>query len=148
MIKNYPQARLAAIGLPLLLSLMMACSSGLPKGATQSFKTRITESGLKHFELRFNRVRTEPLVEVKNPYARNPRPRRSDVPQTKREGERLVEGLKTALADIMAKNNYCREGYWVLKADPFDRSPYIRGECHDLATAEDRARYPDTLLVW
>lgn len=56
--------------------------------------------------------------------------------------------MRDRLAKIMEQNDYCREGYWVLKTEPFDRTPYIRGECHDLATPEDRVRYPDTLLTW
>ncbi len=147
MIKNIPQIRSLSIWL-ILSSLTVGCSSGLPKGTTQSFKTRITDSGLKHFELRLRNNRPQRLVEVENPYSRNPRPRRSTIPQTEREGERLVARLEATLAEIMEQNDYCREGYWILKADPFDRSPYIRGECHDLATPEDRSRYPDTLLTW
>lgn len=138
--------------LPLWLALFSlvfaACSSGIPKGTTESFKTRITDTGLKHFELRLHYARPDrPIYINPNPYRQNRRPP-SSRPDTEREGEWLARKLEDNLAKIMEQSDYCRDGYWILKADPFDRSPFIRGECNDLATPEDRARYPDTLLIW
>lgn len=145
MINIYPHPRLYSVPLLLFLCILSACSSGRFNDSAQSFKTRITDSGLKHFELRLSYARQERIIQV-DPRSRSQRP--SNQPETKREGERLVDGMKDRLAEIMEQNDYCREGYWILKAEPFDRTPYIRGECHDLATPEDRARYPDTLLIW
>lgn len=145
MIFIYRHPRLSWIPLLLCLLALAACASNRFDDSAQSFKTRIAQSGLKHFELRLSYARQERAIQV-DPRAQ--RQRVSRRPETKREGERLVNDMKIRLAEIMKQNDFCRQGYWVLKAEPFDRTPYIRGECHDLATPEDRARYPDTLLIW
>lgn len=143
----YPCIRPSLIPLLFFLFVLAGCSSGRFDDSAQSFRTRITESGLKHFELRLSYARQERVIQV-DPRSRTQRQRPSSHPETKREGERLVDDMKERLAKIMAQNDFCRDGYWVLKAEPFYRTPYIRGECHDLATPEDRVRYPDTLLTW
>lgn len=142
----YPRLRPSSILFLFFLFILTACASDRFDDSAQSFKTRITESGLKHFELRLSYARQERVIQV-DPRSRTQR-QRPNRPETKRDGERLVENMKERLAKIMAQNNFCRDGYWILKAEPFYRTPYIRGECHDLATPEDRTRYPDTLLAW
>lgn len=48
----------------------------------------------------------------------------------------------------LEKNNFCREGYWVLNLDV--RSPIVslRGECNDKASEEEREKFPDTIAEW
>ena len=110
------------------------------------FRTRITESGLKHFELRLVPDRPQPNEIVVNPNGR--RYSRSGRGISPNQADRLIKSMKKQLQETIAANNYCREGYWILKVETFERTPYVRGECNELATGKDRMDFPDTINNW
>lgn len=56
--------------------------------------------------------------------------------------------LQKTAEELIEQNQYCREGFWVLKFDIDIKGYFLRGECNDLASAEDRKRFPDTIALW
>lgn len=127
----------------LLLALnLSACSSHPGKGFKQDFRTRISDSGLKHFELAYQRA---------GPPERNDsgtREGRGRTKDTKREFKRIKEGMTEHAQLIITENQYCREGFWVIDFNSNTRSRILRGECNELASVADKAQFPDTLSKW
>ncbi len=135
--------RLAVVVSTLVLH---ACSSNpIPSNAMPVFQTRISPSGLKHFELRYQMAR-EPGAERPNQgRSRDGRSGRQSNPAKMYENTRKQ---MTAQAERMIEENrYCRTGFWVLNFE-MNRSPRLRGECHEIATEQDRERFPDTIQNW
>ena len=128
-----------------LVVQLAACSSEpakeLEKTFNSSFGTRISDSGLKHFELRYSRHAS---LEPKSPrsYATG-RPR--DPEKAK---QRVLKQMKKHASELIEANNYCRSGYWVIDFDRDLKGVFLRGECNELATNDDRTTYPDTISNW
>jgi hypothetical protein len=58
--------------------------------------------------------------------------------------ESMMKGIKEKLDASLATTGYCREGYIVLgRRIDRDRS-FIRGECKEGATADDREKFPNS----
>jgi len=129
--------------------VLSACASNKPAMQTE-FKTRITESGLKHFQLGFKKK--HPPAEAGNmPANRNQQRARRDgggPPPRRRDSKRSEKALLKTLEEQIAANQFCREGYWILDKNFMGRDTYIRGECNETATAQDRSNFPDTIHNW
>jgi len=123
--------------------LTAACSIGLPAGTHTEFRTRITQSGLKHFQLRLipeNPAQYHQATDL----TRQPKAERNpDRAAAKRENVLLKQVRNT-----LAENRYCRQGYWLLDKNLYGPSPWVRGECNEGATETDREKYPDTIQQW
>ncbi|SMF00679.1 hypothetical protein SAMN02745866_00055 [Alteromonadaceae bacterium Bs31] len=128
------------------MSMLAACSStNVPKNMLVDFKTRITSSGLKHFQLQ--------IVPNKEAMAeRSSNRRRADGDQRRSNPDRLARNNERMLVaqaqELIALNGYCKKGFWLLDKSLYGHAPYIRAECNDTATKEDRAQFPDTLHRW
>jgi hypothetical protein len=125
-----------------MLAASSSCTSSKVYDAVgHSFKSRISKSGLKHFELRLKIPKQQlPLQDNKRQ-----RPRKG---RAKNQFEKIEKILQKSADLAIEKNQYCQEGYWVLDLDIDLRGPYIRGECNDLATEADKQNFPETLKQW
>ena len=124
--------------------ILSACASNnIPKNANTSFLTRISESGLKHFQIQI-KPNKKKEAQKKPSRKRNQRSARSNKSQFKETQKFLLSAAKEKNAEIQ----FCREGFWVLKNDADAIRPYLRGECNDQASIEDRKTFPQTLLRW
>lgn len=125
-------------------SIFLASCSGpnLRDGATH-FHTRITDSGLKHFQLSIIMPPEERTMR-RDPYD-TANSRFSPEEKSARKAEKYLKEI-TALK--IQETQYCREGYWFLGNNFYGRKVYIRGECNDTATDQDREKFPDTLIYW
>lgn len=124
--------------LPLAL-LVVSCSSPEKLIRGTSFNTKITQSGLKHFEVSLRGAPVDAEPKEGTPAPQRPKPRRG--------GRSEKQMLK--IADIyLEENAFCRQGYWVMEVDVLRPIPRLRGECNDLASDEDRQRFPDTISRW
>ncbi len=118
-----------------------ACASRTIDPNRTAFFTKITDTGLKHFEVRIRREAPEEPRIVK---AQDIRQQRRQAPNPRR-----VEGLLKGAAEYhLEQSGYCRTGYWVIGVSPYSNDLKIRGECHELASVEDRDRFPDTISEW
>ncbi len=125
-----------------LTHLLYACSNTLniPENS-KHFHTRITSANLKHFQVS---IILPPVTRYKNPNQANAS-QYSPEERTARKAEKML----TLLAEEkIAETLFCREGYWFLGENFYGRKVYLRGECNDTATPEDREKFPDTLLYW
>jgi len=123
--------------------LLSACANKPAKSLdSYQFLTRISDSGLKHFELREKRLKQ------RTPPASANRPIGGATIITKSDFKRKRKALQKVARELLEEKQYCKQGFWVLEADIDFRGPFIRGECNDLATAEDRQQFADTLANW
>lgn len=127
-----------------LLLCCVACSSNKPpKDLPTKFNTRISQSGLKHFELRYiAKPKPEEQRKKKRSGRRKPKSNPAKLYQN------TLEQMTKDAESIVASTGYCKEGFWVLNFQFNAQSPRLRGECNDTASAEDRKQYPDTLKKW
>jgi hypothetical protein len=126
------------IRITLLLTLLLCstCANKPPPGSVQ-LSTRITDDGLKLFELALPRAsNTADHGGAPGPGERRPEPGFN-------EGRVLA-----ILESVMEESRYCRAGYVLLGRYAGETMGRVRGECKDRATDEDRARYPDTITLW
>ncbi len=131
----------------LAILFFCGCSSTKPpKNSETQFTTRITSSGLKHFQIQLLPLETElRTIDTRNTRRRNGAP---NAPTSERSTRR-TESILVAQANMkIAETGYCKEGYWLLDKNLFGHSPLLRGECNDLATNIDRTQFPDTILRW
>ncbi|WP_096086088.1 hypothetical protein [Agaribacterium haliotis] len=124
------------------LSCALAACASSPKPAYSEFLTRMSDSGLKHFELRFM---PEPKAKNKKQAGRGQRPSSGNPKKAYRKAREQM--LKEADRQI-AQNHYCREGFWVMSFESSGRAHRLRGECNELASAADREQFPQTLKNW
>lgn len=126
---------------------LSACSSNAPpKGAKPVFQTRITDSGLKHFQVFF---RFDKSAGINNDVQKPSRKKRRTSGKGERNRYKKTQQQLIDLANIETeRSQYCRKGFWVLKNDADARVPFLRGECNDQASPADRQAYPDTIKNW
>ncbi|MBX2857465.1 MAG: hypothetical protein KTR17_02285 [Cellvibrionaceae bacterium] len=133
----------AYTGLALMLLLSLAgCASNRELAKHTEFRTRISDSGLKHFQLSIAGVRSPERVNATNNMAvraQQQRPR-SRPPREKQ----LLEILDIKLME----NQFCREGHWIIDKSFIPANTFIRGECNESATTTDRNNFPNTLMRW
>ncbi len=118
------------------------CASTNIESAHSSFKTKITTSGLKHFEVR-----------AKTDTNKNKPRDKSERKRQQRRAKRVnVKHETNKLHDLASRhldeNNFCREGYWTIEVDLDTRMKRLRGECNDVASQSDRESFPDTIVRW
>lgn len=130
----------------LTLTLIQGCAKTPNKQQLEdSFRTRISSEGLKHFELRFFVQSTEQAQQNNNSHAQN----RPSPPQHSRRQFKKSRSHMTNLAEhIVDKKGFCAKGFWVIDFDKDLRGYYLRGECNDIASISDRDNFPDTLMYW
>jgi len=117
--------------------LLSSCSSTEIREDAIHFHTRITSSGLKHFQVSI----------ILPPAQRQPKRRdgnnnrsssTSPEEQAARRAEKLL--IETSAAKIL-ETQFCRDGYWFLGNNFYNRKVFIRGECNETATNEDREKW-------
>lgn len=137
-----------SISLLMISVLIAGCSSGLSGSQKTEFTTRITSSGLKHFQLRIIPERNELQDEQTPPKHSRTNTRQPEDKNPDRTAYRIEKILINQAETELALNGFCHDGYWVLDKNAYDRTPWIRGECNETATKRDRELYPDTLSNW
>jgi len=123
------------ISLSIVLALDSAgCSSqrGFDAAGLQ-FKTLITPEHIKRFELSL----------TPKPQALDPLSNRRGLEEA--PSERQLKGL---LKDTLATNGFCKAGFLPLGRYAGESHYRLRGECKDAATAEDIAKFPNTIERW
>jgi len=124
----------------------LSCSSSgrLPEHIGAEFTTRITSSGLKHFQMRLMRKPGAPVEnKVRRPADSGMQARKPE--QAARKAEKLLLSQAEQAVDV---SNFCREGYWLIDENYYGNTPFVRGECNETATEEDRKNFPDTITKW
>ena len=58
--------------------------------------------------------------------------------------DRLNEELDKLLADMMSREDYCRDGWMEIERDYQPPNHIIRGECNESASAKDREKFPNS----
>lgn len=120
-----------------------ACSTPKPpEGSQIHFHTRITSTGLKHFQVSIIRP---PAQYNRGPQSSQSRSGRSPEERDARDAEKML--VATAELKIL-ETHFCRDGYWFLGNNFYGRNIHLRGECNETATEADRKTFPDTLLYW
>lgn len=76
-----------------------------------------------------------------------------DAGQRKRVDSDVIarHNRKLVLAQLeamMESRPYCTSGFWVIDSNFYGQTPWLRGECNELATATDRKKFPDTISQW
>jgi len=126
-------------------TLLAACASPRLSIEETVFRTKITDTGLKHFEVAMKSARAQPPLTRVNPrdskQTKKPRQPKNYAKTTKR-------ALMGAAASHIEANQYCTSGYWVIETDTYSARHRLRGECNEAATEQDRQTYPDTITVW
>lgn len=122
------------------ITICLTCCTGIkqPKGSTIDFKTRISSSGLKHFQLQLKLAQdthNSPLQRKAKPQSRS----------AYKQQQQLLYVLATREIE---KNQFCRTGFWEIENAADARFPYIRGECNEAATQQDRLNFGEGDLVW
>ena len=119
-----------------ILLLCSACANKPPSSVL--LHTRITEDGLKLFELVLPRAANaaEADVVLRQGERRPPEPGFSE------------KRVLATLASVMEESRYCRAGYVLLGRYAGETTGRVRGECKDRATDEDRQQYPDSITRW
>lgn len=124
-----------AFQLLVLLCLAAGCANKKAELRALELQTRITDGGLKLFEVTFP-MPARPLTLPTGERPRKPRP------------ETSARQMQNLLDEIMAQSQYCRDGYVLLGRYAGETTRRLRGECKDRATDEDRQRFPDTVERW
>lgn len=138
----YKSFKVLSFTLALLIALTSCSGPELREGSTH-FHTRITDTGLKHFQVSIIMPPDQPSMR-RDPYD-NTYSRHSPEEKLARRAEKL---LKEVAEIKIQETQYCREGYWFLGNNYYGRKVYIRGECNETATEDDRKAFPDTLQYW
>lgn len=122
----------------LLIALCVAAGCAHKKSDIRALElqTRITDGGLKLFELTF----PAPPQNMSLPTG-------SERPRKKRP-ETSAREMQSLLDEVMEQSQYCREGYVLLGRYAGETIRRLRGECKDRATDRDRQRFPDTVQRW
>ncbi len=121
-----------------LLLTLSACASGPGKLTQTEFRTKITESGLKHFELSITpgsylNKKIRPSRNIRDPLKRK---------------KKLTASLINISNQHIENNQFCNSGFWVLETQTFSPRIRLRGECNELATLKNRQDFPDTVIEW
>lgn len=127
------------------LLILAATSAGCARNRTQApdpftFATRITDGGLKQFEVTFPYAPRQ-LVLTQRGSTTHGRKRNDANRLTQRRMEQVV-------ATKVSAAGYCRQGYLLLGTQAGNTVQKVRGECRDPATLEDRSLFPDTIKRW
>jgi hypothetical protein len=120
----------------ILISITLAgCATNPLHSSASGLKTRITDDGLKLFELKFPEAPTK-LDLRQRTYGQEAAPSLTS------------EQMAKYLEAVMGESFFCRKGYKLLGRYAGETTHSLRGECNDKATATDRKTYPDTITHW
>ncbi|MBU2987766.1 hypothetical protein KO528_20545 [Saccharophagus degradans] len=140
----------STLALAVAATLLQGCTSyDVPAGSSLQFRTKITSTALKHFEIKLLRKDgkigsgAESIIPPRNQPATAARSGRQ-LSQT----DKIERILAIQLEEKLKETEYCRTGFWVIDKYSYGEEPYLRGECNETATAEDRKQFPDTLANW
>lgn len=128
--------------LGLAASLMAGCASVEIEPESTSFKTRITDSRLKHFEIQVKKDNTSLPTTLSN----NSEVRRRQI--QKLDPTRLQKQLVKAADYHIAETAFCRTGFWVIETNTYNPTMTLRAECNEQASDEDIANFPNTFQHW
>lgn len=121
-----------------LSGLAIACTSSRNKLPPAELQTRITQGGLKLFELS-SPMQARPMT-LPNGNPRQQRP--------VNDGRKMQKHMQDMLDEVMEQTGYCRAGYVLLGRYAGETTRRVRGECRDRATEEDRQKFPDDIERW
>lgn len=127
---------------------IMGCSNGLPENKKAEFTTRITSNGLKHFQVRIIPAGNHQQDHQAPPPTRRAGSRQPSDEKPDRTARQNEKALIMQAETELALNGFCHNGFWILDKNTYDHTPWIRGECNEAATTQDRANFPDTLTRW
>lgn len=134
---TFNRPNLIPAGLCLLLLLGLGgCIHRSKSEAPLPMQTRITEGGLKLFEVIF----PMPVDVMAMPGSNGRTPKQQKALSSKH--------MQKMLDEVMEQSGYCRDGYVLLGRYAGETTRRMRGECRDRATNEDRQRFPDTIERW
>lgn len=102
----------------------------------------MSDSGLKHFELRY----LPPEAKEKSKKQQQEQASRPTSP--KRRYKKVLSQMTDEAERQIEENHYCREGFWIMSLVRKGPSLRMRGECNELASKEDRDTYPDSIKHW
>ncbi len=127
-----------------ILPFLHSCAS-TPLGTDNTeFLTRITSSGLKHFEVRLKRETPR-----EQQASRDERGQKGQRRREKRlNSEKVEKVLVQAANEHISVNGYCSTGFWVIESNAYSPGLSLRGECNETASSDDKTRFPDTIKVW
>lgn len=129
----------------LLISILLSsCASAPLERDNTEFLTRITDSGLKHFEIRIKRNSQQEQRTSEDQRASPSHRRRERRANT----DKVKDALVYAANEHLATNSYCSTGFWVIETNAYPPNLSLRGECNELASEADKTRYPDTIKIW
>lgn len=129
--------------------MLLGCSSGrdyTDTGMVETLETEILANGSKMFVYRLrwpddqipNHVRVVRNTRAKpDPYVRN------GVEINRHTYERVRINAEY----VVARLGYCRHGYLELDGSVSRYHMWLKGECRDSATDEDRARFPEPQIL-
>lgn len=136
----------------LLAGILLASGCSSNKNAqliNPNFLTRISDSGLKHFQIQAQRAGKKDEQRSRRQRANN---NGGDSRPSARSQNKLFKNIQKQLyqsAELkIEETQYCRSGFWVLNTEADATRPFLRGECNEKATKADRAQFPTTLLRW
>lgn len=121
---------------------VVACSNtGKQELRTQAdirFQSKITHTGLKHFEVSVrNGSRT--AYRIVNPTSH------SNIKKRRQYSERKLERITE---EKLKQVDYCSNGYWIMEIQTLTENLKVRGECNEVASKKDKENFPDTLSGW
>lgn len=136
------KTRLSLYFLGSYLVLLSGCASPKVDLSETEFLTKITNTGLKHFEVRMKQVHPQKQTRTNN-----------DVRRERRRESRInplhITNLLIGAANRhIEQNGYCSTDYWILDTNVYSSNVTLRGECNEPASAGDRTKYPDTVKRW
>lgn len=129
-----------------MLTVNTGCSMRT-KVESSTFQTRINESKLKHFIVSTPAQPAKITQKRNQQYQTNPR-RSAEARRDKKTEQQLLK-----IAEIkITTTQFCSTGYWVIETSPraytFDKQPFLRGECNELATETDIDNFPNQFKHW
>lgn len=133
-------------GVLVCATYLAACATPKPDPNSTQFSTKITKSGLKHFEVKLKRpARSEPKPLVtQNKNAQN----KQKLSRQRKATKNLRQYLVASTEIHLGSSQYCREGFWILDENLYGSKSYLRGECNEPASEEDRTQFPGTISYW
>ena len=123
-----------------IATLITCCASyKQPKDSTIEFKTRISSSGLKHFQMQLKLAQDTNI---------KPLQRGKEKKQSRSAYKKQQKLLYVLATREIEKNHFCRTGFWEIENAADARFPYIRGECNEVATQQDKLDFGGGDLIW
>lgn len=124
------------------LTILSSCvSNPPPKGALTRFQTHISSSGLKHFQASFQLKKNRSGPQPSHLTRRSER-------NSHKGFKDLQKKLREYADNEIEQNKFCLSGYWVVENAADAHTPYLRGECNETASKEDRDTFPNSDFKW